>query len=131
VTARILILEDTEERILKFKHKLIGREVTVCKTADECIKVLTSEPPFDYIMLDHDLSIEFSKPGKGTGYEVAAWIADNPHKSATQRIFIHSLNNVGAAAMMRKLGDANIRATYVPWLWEKLEMSRLPNEHEG
>jgi CheY-like chemotaxis protein len=121
---RILILEDTDQRIKKFREKLIGNEVTVCKRADECIKVLTTEPAFDYIFLDHDLSIEFTKPGKYTGYEVASWIANNPDK-CPRHVLIHSLNNVGAAAMMRKLGDANIRARYIPFLWEKLGQGNI------
>jgi len=121
---RILILEDTDERIVQFKRKLIGKQVTFTKKADECIKLLTEEPTFDYIFLDHDLSVEFSRPGKGTGYEVADWIASNPSK-APRHILIHSLNNIGAAAMMKRLGDADIRASYIPFLWTKLEAERL------
>jgi CheY-like chemotaxis protein len=121
---RILILEDTDARIVQFQRKLIGHEVTICKKADECIKVLTDQPPFDYIFLDHDLTSEFSRPGKDTGYEVAEWIATNPDK-CPRRILIHSLNNIGAAAMMRRLGDADLRASYIPFLWEKLQTERL------
>ena len=123
-TMRILILEDTDERIVQFKKKLEGHDVTVCKKADECIKVLTNSDPFDYIFLDHDLENTFQKPGIGTGYEVASWIANNQDK-CPRRILIHSMNNVGAAAMMQCLGDAEIRATYIPLLWEKLEVNRM------
>lgn len=118
---RILILEDTDERIEQFKQKLVGHDIAVCKTADRCIQTLSSSNPFDYIMMDHDLSAAFEKPGKGTGYEVAEWIANNPNKMP-RRILIHSANNIGAAAMMKVLGDAGIRATYVPFLWVTLKI---------
>ena len=65
---KVLILEDTDERIRKFKQRLIGHEVTIVKKADECIHILSSSNSFDYIMMDHDLATVFEKPGKGTGY---------------------------------------------------------------
>lgn len=125
---RVLILDDDKGRHDKFKRKLIGNEVCHCYTADEAIEALKNNEPYDYIFLDHDLSTEFEKPGKGTGYEVANWIANHPQKTAKKRIMIHSLNNIGAAAMMKRLGDVDIRASYIPFLWEKIEASRLPNE---
>ncbi len=121
---RILILEDTDERIKKFRQKLIGHEVTVTKSSTECIKILTDQPTFDYIFLDHDLCVEFSKPGKDTGYKVAEWISNNPLR-CPRHVLIHSLNNTGAAAMMARLGEVNIRATYIPFLWEKLDAGEI------
>ena len=116
---RILILEDTEERIHKFKQKLQGNLVKITDKPKECIEWLRNDGPWDYIFLDHDMGPVFSQPGEGTGWEVAKWIADNPQYCPT-RVFLHTMNNVGAAAMMRTLGDANLRATYIPLLWEKL-----------
>jgi len=114
---RILILEDTEERIYKFKQKLSRCSVKITKDTKECIELLKSDGPWDYIFLDHDLSNIYEKPGDGTGYEVAKFIADHP-EVCPRRILIHTMNNIGAAAMLNVLGDVNIKATYI--LWEKL-----------
>lgn len=117
---KVLILEDSIERIKKFKQKLIGHIYTITKDTKECIELLKKED-WDYIFLDHDMGSIFEKPGEGTGYEVAEWIARHPDKSP-RRILLHTANNVGASAMMLVLGRAGIRATYIPFLWEKLEI---------
>lgn len=116
---RILILEDSKERIEQFKRKLIGKLVTYVEETGECIKILEDEPVFDYAFLDHDLSVDISLPRKGTGYEVAEWIANNPSK-APRQIIIHSLNTIGATAMMTRLKDAGIESKHFPFLWTKL-----------
>jgi CheY-like chemotaxis protein len=118
---KILILEDSEERIYKFRQKLGGHSVKITKDTKECIELLKNDGPFQYIMLDHDLSVVFEKPGEGTGYEVAKFIAENPDL-APRHILIHTMNNIGAAAMMNVLGDAEIKASYIPLLWEKLQI---------
>lgn len=117
---KILILEDSGERIFKFKEKLIRQEVTITDKPKECIEYLKSSD-WDYICLDHDLSNVFEKPGEGTGYEVARWIAENPER-APRHILLHTMNNVGASAMMLVLGRAGIRASYIPLLWEKIKI---------
>jgi CheY-like chemotaxis protein len=116
---RVFILEDTEERIKKFKQNLIGHEIIVTKDTKEAITILDANEPFDYICLDHDMGVTFEQPGEGTGFEVAEWIAKHPEKKP-RKLLIHSMNNVGAAAMMRVLGDVGMRATYIPFLWDKI-----------
>lgn len=120
VNMNILILEDNTERIFQFKKKLIGHDVTFTKDTKECIELLKNNL-YNYIMLDHDLGDVFEQPGEENGYEVAKWIADNPTK-APIHILIHTANNIGASAMMKVLGDVGIRATYIPFLWEKLKI---------
>ena len=117
---RILILEDSAERIFEFKKRLMAHEVIYTMDTKECINLLKTQK-WDYICLDHDLSNVMEKPGEGTGYEVAQWIAEHPKRSP-RRILIHSMNNVGAAAMMMVLGRADIRATYIPCLWLKIQV---------
>ena len=119
---RILILEDSDERIKQFKHKLMGHKLTICKSSKTCIDILTNEVPFDYIMLDHDLGDNFTSYYKDTGYEVAKWITENKNKAPTKKIFIHSLNTNGAVSMLHKLLEANIATECVPFLWEKLAL---------
>ena len=122
---RILILEDTDERIQKFKQKLIGKIVVICKNANECIKTLTFEPTFDYIFLDFDL-IDNNGQYMGNGYDVADWIACNT-EHAPNHILIHSLNNIGASKIMLRLGDVGLRAKYIPFLWNKIGNTNEPS----
>jgi len=118
---RILILEDSEDRIYAFKKKLAGHYVEYYNNVKECIQSLKGNGPWDYLLLDHDLDNKFNPPSDGTGYEVAKYVANHPD-ICPRRILIHSANNVGAAAMMRVLGDVGIRATYIPFLWTKIEI---------
>lgn len=117
---RILILDDSPERMRDFRRRLIGKIVKECSSSKECIKILENDEKFDYIMLDHDLGGQsYCKPGEGTGYEVAEWIANHKDR-APNHILIHSLNNIGATAMMRVLGDVGLRAKWIPFLWLKI-----------
>jgi phosphoribosyl 1,2-cyclic phosphodiesterase len=117
---KILILEDSSERIFEFKKRLISHDVTYTMDTKECIHLL-KEQTWDYICLDHDLTNVFEKPGEGTGYEVARFIAENP-SCKPRHILIHTMNNVGASAMMLVLGRVGIRATYIPCLWLKIQV---------
>ncbi|MCK9429020.1 MAG: hypothetical protein M0R17_03280 [Candidatus Omnitrophica bacterium] len=118
---KILILEDNAERIFQFKKRLIDCNVTFTDIPKEAIDLLKNNK-YDYLMLDHDLGDTFDVPGEGTGYEVANWIANNP-EHAPDKIFIHTANNIGAAAMLNVLGNVGIRATYIPFLWEKINIT--------
>jgi CheY-like chemotaxis protein len=117
---KILILEDSSERIFQFKKKLLDHDVIFTDKPKEAIELLKIND-YDYLMLDHDMGDKFEKPGEGTGYEVAKWIAGHPDRTP-RHILIHTMNNIGAASMMRVLGDVNIRASYIPLLWEKLQL---------
>lgn len=77
IKARVFLLEDSDHRILWFQERI--HDLTVANTSAEGIAILESNPPFDVIFLDHDLQLihyeEFDETGKGTGREVAAWLA--------------------------------------------------------
>jgi hypothetical protein len=117
---KILILEDCPERIFKFKQRLIGHELEITKDTKYCIEMLKTQK-WDYIFLDHDMGSVMEEPGEGTGYEVAKFIADNPQYCPT-RIFLHTMNNIGASAMMLVLGRVEIKAHYIPLLWERVNI---------
>jgi CheY-like chemotaxis protein len=117
---KILILEDNAERIFQFKKRLISIDVTFTDKPKEAIDLLKNNK-YEYLMLDHDMGNIFESPGEGTGYEVAMWIANNP-EHAPDKIFLHTSNNIGAAAMLNVLGNVGIRATYIPFLWEKIKI---------
>jgi DNA-binding NarL/FixJ family response regulator len=117
---KILILEDRGERIFQFKKRLLSHDLTFTDKPKEAIQLL-QDSDWDYIFLDHDMKNVFEQPGEGTGYEVAQWISEHPDR-APRHILIHTMNNVGAAAMMLVLGGARIRASYIPILWERVEI---------
>lgn len=117
---KILILEDSGERIFQFKKRLMAHDVTFTDKPKEAIQLL-QDNEYSYLMLDHDLGPTFDAPGDGTGYEVARWISEHPER-APRHILLHTMNNVGASAMMLVLGRVNIRASYIPLLWEKIEV---------
>jgi len=104
---KILILEDSLERVKKFREKFIGHEVVVTEFSKECIKLL-SENTYDAIFLDHDLggAIMVSS-GENTGYEVAEWLSKNPVYQP-RTIIIHSFNPSGAKNMKAVLSNAII-----------------------
>ena len=116
----ILILEDWQPRIDKFKERLMGHDVYFTDKPKEAIELLKVNN-YDLLCLDHDMGGVFEAPGEGTGYEVALWIQQHPDR-APRKILLHTMNNVGASAMMLALGRADIRATYIPLLWEKINV---------
>jgi len=113
---RILVLDDSDERLKEFKQNFIGNIVDCVKTAREAINKLTSEK-YECIYLDHDLGDRVFVPsGPGTGYEVAQWLNQNPDRQP-QLIIIHSFNPVGAKNMKSLLPNAVI----APGVWTKLD----------
>ena len=97
--SKILILEDSDERIVAFEHVLAGHNVVVCKTVATAIGELYDNT-FDFICLDCDLG-----DGNRMGTEVAKYLSENPHD---EKIIIHSMNPVGQGRMKLLLPDAKI-----------------------
>ena len=111
-SSRVFLLEDSELRIEWFKKKL--HNLTIAKTADEAISILTCCAPFDFVFLDHDLGIldytGENQTGKGNGQEVALHLAETGFLG--NKVCIHSWNPSGAANMARILKNA---ATVIPF----------------
>ena len=97
--SRILILEDSEERIAAFKRALEGHDVIVCRAVATAIGELYNNT-FDFVFLDHDLG-----EGNRAGSEVAKYLSENPHG---EKVVIHSMNPVGQKTMKRMLPDADV-----------------------
>ena len=115
---RILILDDDNVRHVNFSQRIFGHKVIHTYTAQECIDALENRSKFDICFLDHDLGGQvFVKSGKGTGYEVAEWLRDNPEKQP-DRIIIHSLNPVRVDNMIACLP----KAERIPFAWCKIRM---------
>lgn len=113
---KALILEDDHNRMSQMHTKMIGiAHLTIVETANEAIAALTDDS-WDLLSLDHDLGgEEMVDSGPGTGYEVACWLENNPHKQPAV-IWIHSLNPVGRNRMSQALPDAQQKP-----LWWKEE----------
>jgi len=117
---RVLVLDDDQNRHLAFQQSLIGMIVERAYTAEEAIKQLQSHP-FDVVFLDHDLGGKVMvASGKGTGYEVAKWLRNNPHRMPKQ-IIIHSFNPVGAQNMKTMLPSAQI----CPGAWAMIDNAKF------
>ena len=97
--SKILILEDSEERISAFKRALEGHNIVICRAVATAIGELY-DTTFDFIFLDHDLG-----EGNRVGIEVAEYLSKNPHN---EKVIIHSMNPVGQGRMKLLLPDADV-----------------------
>ena len=122
---RILVLDDDKNRHRAFQQALIGSIIEQAYTADEAIQKL-KDHPWDVFFCDHDLGGKVMvASGKGTGYEVAKWLRDNPHRMPKQ-IIIHSFNPIGAQNMKTMLPSAQI----CPGAWTMIEGGKLKNDDQ-
>lgn len=107
----ILILEDDKTR-QKYFVRRFGYDVTIVETAHAAIDNLRLKD-WDAVYLDHDLGgQQMVESGDNTGYEVAKWLAEHPHRQPG-RIIIHSYNPVGRDNMKALLP----RAIIAPGIW--------------
>jgi len=117
---RVLVLDDDETRQRYFRQALIGMIVDHAYTASEAIQKLIDHS-YDCVMLDHDLGGKtMVVSGKGTGFEVAQWLRDNPHRMPKQ-IIIHSFNPVGAQNIKNILPGA----TMCPGAWSRIKDGKI------
>lgn len=94
---KILILEDSIERIKKFSKKFIGHELFIRNNVKDAIKTFREEKGvFDFIFLDHDLDdkIMINSKEENTGYQFAKYL--NEKDLSKISIIIHSVNPIGA-----------------------------------
>lgn len=103
--SRILIVEDSSERIKQFQRKLLNHVVVFTDDTKKAISLLATEK-WDFLFLDHDLGgAEMVDSGPGTGYEVARYLFLNPDRKPPN-IILHSLNPIGRANMLAVLPEA-------------------------
>ena len=96
---KILIVEDSEERIEKIKSWFKGDDVRVSPTARNAIGEIYDQN-FGIIFLDYDFG-----ENRPTGRLVAQYLAENHYPF---RVIIHSMNPVGAREMKHTLPHAEI-----------------------
>ena len=103
---KILILDDSQSRLLTFRRKLIGAVVICVEHVSDCIREIEENGPWDIFYCDHDLDNKtFVPSGIGTGYEVILWIRDHPDKKPT-KVILHTFNSIGALEMLKVMPDA-------------------------
>jgi CheY-like chemotaxis protein len=115
---RILVVEDDQRRRVWFEQTFAQCERDVTDQVAVAIQWLTQRD-YDFIFLDHDLTedhyFEMMADDGLTGYVVAAWLAENPHRQTEAQIIIHSLNYPGSDRMLEVLQTAGRNAEHVPF----------------
>lgn len=104
---KILIVEDSENRIKRFREQLVGCSVDIVKTAKLGI-ALCKTIKYDIIFLDHDLGGEIYADlnNQNTGYQVAREIITSINSNTPT--IIHSCNGVGALDIQSLIRHADI-----------------------
>lgn len=92
---KVLILEDSTERVKYFIERYSDHELTITENAKDAI-VYLNEDVYDYIFLDHDLG-----PNNGSGADVASYIGSGLTANNDAHVIIHSWNTPAAATMLR------------------------------
>ena len=95
---RIFILEDDHARILTLRERLFNHNLTIINS---CIEVDKFQPPYDLLLLDHDLGGRQLEGHEDCGLTFVRLV--KPRLSSVVPIIIHSYNPVGAADMMNEL----------------------------
>jgi len=116
---KILLLEDSSNRIEKFKELFKNQELFICsdiQTAKEtclCNRIAL-------FLLDHDLDGRMWQDSneENTGYQFVKWIIDN-EIGKESLFYIHSMNVIGANRMLNLLKDNNYDGIWQPFhLWK-------------
>lgn len=99
---RVFILEDDWRRMEFFLEALDGHEVDRAESVADAVAMY--KPPYDLILLDHDLGGEqfVSSDHDNTGYQFAKHLAQN-HTCGQSQVIVHSWNMGGARRMVEVL----------------------------
>lgn len=123
---KLLILEDDDNRIQKFKEHFIGCEFYITHLTDTAIDWIKTID-FDFIFLDHDLAEEhyqtWQNPSiihENTGLVVAKFLEDNCNLNKDAKIVIHSLNPYGSQNMYRACRARNTHLIPFTQLFDRL-----------
>lgn len=122
---RVLVLEDSPERIKRFKayfgvndHFVFEADFT--DDADQAI-ALFQQNPYDLLFLDHDLDEGSNPDHENNGKRFTASLVDNPRAIHVAMAVVHSINPMGNPAMCDDLKNAGVWCAGIPWAWERLD----------
>jgi CheY-like chemotaxis protein len=104
---RVLVLDDSPERLEAFSKILKGCQARLVSTSEAARVALIEDEPFDLVCLDHDLG-EFGAVRPGNGMEVAQFIARNMRDKIPRWVLIHSSNVPAAERMVYELDKSRI-----------------------
>lgn len=110
VTPRVLLVEDSEERVAWFRQRF-PEHLDVTASVDEAIQRL-QERQYDLLFLDHDLGTE-----PRVGRDVAQWLIAHPENNPNLFTIVHSVNHVSGPKIVQDLRDQAKRPVWwVPFL---------------
>ena len=107
---KILILEDSPERIKIFKQKLKNNDLYFFDNVEDAKNAVELLGHFDYFFIDHDLGdkIFVDSNELNTGYQFAKYLAENKIQG---NFITHTLNNAGALNIINVLPEC----IYIPF----------------
>lgn len=108
---RILVLEDSPERIGEFVNMFGDHSLVIVNTAADAISFLSTSK-FDVVFLDHDLGgkVYVDSEEENTGYQVAKMLPVSLNRHTP--VIIHSWNGAGAKRMLNALKDHDAQVVY-------------------
>ena len=110
---RILILEDSKDRIEFFKKLYKNCEVFIFNNASAAINFIQIEK-IDVFLVDHDLTANPDELTENNGYEFAKRLTKTKlHQDSI--FYITSMNPVGANNIVNLLKDNNYSAEWYPF----------------
>lgn len=108
---KIFILEDDPERIRYFRE-LFYADHTV-DVASSCVEVDKFQPPYDLILLDHDLGRRQMAEHEDCGLTFVRLVKDKLTKD--DLVIVHSYNHDGAVNMIMEIQDRVMFCDHFPF----------------
>ena len=122
---KILILDDMQMRHDVFANFFAGHDVTHTFKFSDFVKALEQNSPFDIIHLDHDLADFFDQPDflidnhgrkkEYNGQHAALKVTQLPEELLPLNVIIHSVNPLGAQAMLEIIQNKGIPVVCEPF----------------
>jgi CheY-like chemotaxis protein len=110
---QIFLLEDSYERMRRFRALFQNHFITHSADSKEAIEILSRES-FDLICLDHDLNEHDNDwIASGDGYEVASFLGSNETPNKNALILIHTMNPSGGDRMFAALEGKRVVRTSI------------------
>ncbi len=101
---KILFLDDDPIRTEIARGCFAEHELCEAETAEQAIKLLEKNSPYDTVSLDHDLSGNIYCPSNElSGFAVAKYISKMPKEKMPKQVVVHSFNPGGAENMIKVL----------------------------